>query len=697
MLSDIDLLPVYDSSQFNLITDLQVPLLKESNFYMRGVGFFTSGWIEMAIEGIIPFIGNGGKAYFITSPILDPKDREAIIEGKKAITDVKIYNILLSQCDDIMTSISSKKRQLLSWLIADKVLTFKFALPRNNDIDSLYHDKVGIFSDAAKNIVAIHGSINDSAKACFNGEGLSVFKSSDLGQKPYVEMHSRRLQSLWDNENSQFYVSNFPPELTDQMSSECKETQRPYSFPKDVNIIPTLRDYQNEAIKAWWDQGGCGIFEMATGTGKTFTALGAFQFAFLKKKRLAAVIIVPFLHLMEQWGESCRKFGLSPVFCSSTNENWQIELQKQIFNFKNKFTNQLCIISVHKTASSEKFIRHINKIPSENAIFIGDEVHNLGATHLCRALENTIQFRLGLSATPHRWYDETGTERIRHYFGDICFEYPISKAIEEKQLVPYDYYPTFVTLTDEEKSEYNVITEKISHYSGKDLKVEDKEKLKFLLLKRARILGSAENKLPELLKLLQKAIHDNKDGIKGIRGILIYSAIGKIKEIVKPVASLGLRCACFDSTIPLNKREILLKEFTSGEIQVLIAMKCLDEGVDVPATQTAYILASSTNPKEFVQRRGRVLRPSENKKDASIFDFIIFPEHDFFSENDKSLVKREMPRFAEFTADARNKFEARSTISSTLIKNGLGLLMDLKPWDIYKKIKEEESLNVEFE
>ncbi len=699
MLRDLDLLPVYDSEKYDLIHDLQVPLLQNSQTYLRGVGFFTSGWLRLASNGITCLAKSGGKAKIIVSPILDNDDWEAIKLGQQAKESNFLKNILLKNIELLESTLENDTRNGLSWMVADNFLEFRFAIPRDRNSGGDYHDKVGVFKDSFGYCVAIHGSLNDSIKASLNGEAFSVFKSWETGQFPYVQMHQQRLEMLWNDENKQFSIYKIPEAIKEKFIRLRISSEPPYLTKKFQKNDPTssknikLYDYQDMAIKKWEEAGYKGIFEMATGTGKTITSLYAARNILTKKGSLAIIILVPFLHLLDQWRKNCLDLGFNPILCSSVHDNWITEIKDLIRDLNSKILKNICIIVVNKTAASEKFLNAIKKLSEKDTLLIGDEVHGLGARHLCNALTDKASLRLGLSATPRRWYDDEGTEIINNYFCGTCFEYTLEQAIG-KFLTPYEYNPILIHLTKDELEQYEELTQKINTISSYRDKDNDKEDLlKKLLLQRSKVISTAQQKIPELINLLKNLQSLYKKSNKEPRGILIYCSPGTHKEVLQLVSNLGFRCHEFVHDVKIDERQRLLKMFDSGDIQILVAIKCLDEGVDVPSTQIAFILASSTNPREFIQRRGRILRISPGKEKSIIYDFIVTPQIDNIinqKTSELSILKREMPRFAEFSSSALNKFAARALIKDVLDRFGMLNLLDEKPWDIYNNFKKTE-------
>jgi len=681
MLRHLELLPVYDSAEHNLVLDLIVPLLENSIGYLRGVGYFTSGWLRAASEGMSTLVENGGHAQIIVSPILEKNDWEAFQLGLKAQQDEVLKKVLSCNMEDLAESLERNTLNTLAWMIADGLLEFRFAVPRPEFAGGDYHDKVAVFQDADGDRVAIHGSFNDSAKGLLNGEAFSVFVSWNEVQAVYVERHHQRLLSLWGGTNAQFNTFTIPEAIKQQFIRVRSTAARPYNVTEDeletleaAAVAPScpieLRPYQQIAIQRWLENNCQGVFEMATGTGKTYTALAAATNRFSVLKRLALVIFVPYLHLLEQWAQHCRGFGFRPILCSSAHEKWHWEVLSRVQDLNAGFCGHLCLIAVHRTGSMERFWRSIGQLRCEDFMIVADEVHALGAPELQRALLPNATMRLGLSATPRRWFDPLGTDSIFNYFGKTCFEYPLNEAIGT-YLTPYEYHPVLCSLEPAELAQYGELTTRICALYGQDclLDEETRDRLRRLLLERARIIWNASAKVPELLRVISELRRAALEQGVEPQGILVYCAPGRHREVLLALSRLGLRCHEFVHSVSLSERQRLIHQFAEGDIQVLVAIKCLDEGVDIPSIQTAFLLAGTTNPRELIQRRGRILRLFPGKSRAHIYDFVVVPPEECVSSQSDlgaSILRREMPRFAEFSSAAINEFASRATIRGVL-------------------------------
>lgn len=444
----------------------------------------------------------------------------------------------------------------------------------------------------------------------------------------------------------------------------------------------TPREYQEAAVQAWMESEGQGILNMATGTGKTITSLlAATRLADLQDGRMALVVAAPYQHLVDQWREEVSNFGLQPFLAYQSKSQWTGDVSGAITEYTTGSRDQFAVVTTHDTFASDHFQQLLARLDGVETLVIADEVHHLGAPHLRQSLPEHIRARLGLSATPERWYDEDGTNAIYQYFtnGEV-FEYGIEEAIRNGYLSEYYYVPHVVHLTDDEAEQYLALSRAIGRLLRDadadltNLDLADDDQLQRLLFKRARLVGTAENKLDTLRSLLERT------GVSDLQHALVYCGDGKIdvagdddavKRQIRAITELlgtelGIRAHQFTYEEDQSTRERLLADFESGTLQALVAIRCLDEGVDVPATKTAFMLASSTNPRQFVQRRGRILRPHEDKEYSVIHDFVVAPPHrtlsvagdDSVFNIERNLLKTELRRVASFAEHARNHPDA---------------------------------------
>lgn len=441
-----------------------------------------------------------------------------------------------------------------------------------------------------------------------------------------------------------------------------------------------LRAYQNQAINNWFANRGRGILKMATGTGKTITALAIATQLYQKIGLQALIIVCPYRHLVTQWDRECQKFCLQPILAFENVNNWQNQLSTTLYNIYSGNQNFITVITTNSTFISDSLQSQLKYFP-EKTLIVGDEAHHLGSPKLETSLPRNIGLRLALSATPERYFDDQGTQAILDYFGQVLQpELTLADAIKQGALASYLYYPILVELTEAESVKYAKLTSKIAWallLSEKENVEIEKENLNALLMQRSRLIASAANKLTALRKLMASRLQTTHtlfycgDGSVETENI---SNLRQMEVVVKILGSeLGYRVNTYTAETPIRKREQLRQQFESGELQGLIAINCLDEGVDIPAIKNAVILASSQNPRQFIQRRGRILRPHPSKEKATLFDMIVLPPELGRStlQIERNLLRKELKRFLEFADLANNAGEARVKLLSIQKKYGL--------------------------
>lgn len=439
-----------------------------------------------------------------------------------------------------------------------------------------------------------------------------------------------------------------------------------------------LRQYQREAVANWFANRGRGTLKMATGSGKTITALAIATELYQKIGLQVLLVICPYCHLVNQWARESQKFGLKPILAFEDSRSWQNKVAAGLYEVRSGEGAFLTIITTNATLMLDSFQSQLRYFP-EKTLIVGDEVHNLGAPRLEQSLPRNIGLRLALSATPERHYDEQGTEAILDYFGPVLQpELTLRDAIRQKALVHYLYYPILVELTAAETRKYSYLTKKIGWALSGDEKIEDNDALTPLLMQRARLIGAAANKLTALRELMINRLDTAHTlfycGDGSIEGATRKSNNRQLTETAKLLGSeLGYRVNTYTAATPSQEREVLRRQFESGELQGLVAIRCLDEGVDIPAIRNAVILASSSNPRQFIQRRGRILRPHPGKERATLFDMIVLPP-DLGRETievERNLLRKELKRFLEFADLADNAGEARVKLLQIQRRYGL--------------------------
>lgn len=711
-LKDKEIKSEYRSLIDNVVQDFYIPLLGEAVLYQRAVGFFSSSSLVEISKGIASLAKRGGKIQIVASPYLSEEDIDAIRKGYED-RDAIIERALLSQLSQEMLDYYSMERlNLLATLIAEGVLDIRIAYTEDSNGIGMYHEKMGVITDAEGNKVAFSGSMNESSTAMsVNYETIDVFRSwGDSFEANHVLLKENAFCSIWNDTEPNIHVLEFPS-VSQAMIDRYKRKNVNYDVdqnqfadsprrvkkkrvasnrlgarvPEDVK----LHDYQEEAIAAWVGENYRGIFDMATGTGKTYTGLGAVsKLSEDLGDELAVIIVCPYQHLVEQWVEDIVRFNISPIigYSSSSQKDWKKRLSQAVRDQKLRLDKKFfCFVCTNATFTSQIVQDQINKIKSPVLLLV-DEAHNFGARSLSKLLDDRFEYRLALSATLERYRDEEGTAALYSFFGKKCIEYSLERAIKEDKLTPYKYHPVLVYLNEEELEHY----EQISFELSKHVKKRKNGKIKLdsygeiLAIKRSRIVAGAVNKIDRLLDVITPFKDDHF--------LLVYCGATHIvapnadrteadKDEIKQIEAvtrllgntLGMKVSKFTAEESIEERNAIKLHFKDGDdLQAIVAIKCLDEGVNIPGIKTAFILASTTNPKEYIQRRGRVLRksPGTGKEFAEIFDFVTLPrpldEVSGLTEEqmkrDLALVKNELARVLEFGRLSMNSMEAMQII-----------------------------------
>jgi superfamily II DNA or RNA helicase len=397
----------------------------------------------------------------------------------------------------------------------------------------------------------------------------------------------------------------------------------------------------------------------------------------------------PFLHLTTQWEQNIRQMGvdLPIIYASSMDPKWKDKCTEKILDNRLGKLPHFIILASHDTISSGKFIEIMEDLKSP-ALLIADEVHGMGSVERINGLIEKYHYPLGLSATPHRYFDELGTKKLLKYFDKTVYEFNLHRAINEinpatneSYLVPYDYHPLFAELNSEEMEKYAAISRQIAILFSKEHRTTDDD---LLLEKRLRdrqdILKNAVEKYTLFANLINQLKNEGE-----ISHTLVYCSPQQIEPVQEIIRNSGKIVqhkftSGEDATrhqekySDMTEREYLLDNFDKGNYHILVAIKCLDEGVDVPSTRNAVLMCSSGNPKEYIQRRGRVLRRFPGKEKAIIYDFTAVPnirDSRLNPEIEQKIFDSQMKRLAEFSNDAMNESEVIRQIFEEKKKYGV--------------------------
>ena len=672
---DLEIKKCYETSEnkTDLLDSFYIPMLNQTVKYFRIAGFFSSSSLAIASKGIEGLINNGGIMKLLISPEISNEDFEILKSyGNNELTDsspiFKDFNIHDFDSDDHLKA--------LAWMLANGKLEIKIVIGKNSE-NSLFHQKIGIGFDSDGNMLSFSGSINETAKAWLdNIEEFKTFKSWEHEQAEYLLSDLKKFNSYWNNEKkSVSMVFDLPSSIREKIISVKPRDvydlalMKKYSKTKETSCYDiSLFTHQREAVKKWIAYDKKMLFEMATGTGKTRTAIGCACELLKSKEHMLVIVATPQNTLSRQWKTEVD--GLNVAFdkykiIDGSNTKWKSDLEILLLDLASHELCNAIIYTTHDTASSDKFIEIIkNNKRDFTILFICDEVHAIGSAHQKHALLDLYDYRIGLSATPERMFDEQGTKFIRDYFGDCSFEFTIHDALttinpitNKPFLNEFYYYPCFVPLTDDEQAKYNSYSKKIAYIMNQE--DPDLDILNTLRTKRAEVLKNAELKFDELKKTIVSLSSKGR-----IRDTIIFATDKQIDGALEYLNSINITRSKITEEESASKkmginglteRQEIINQFKQGKIQVLIGIKCLDEGIDIKNARIAILMASSTNPREYVQRVGRVIRPDDNKQNSIIFDFIVRPNDESFI----SILEKEGKRAMLIAQNAINYNEVK--------------------------------------
>jgi DNA phosphorothioation system restriction enzyme len=694
MLNQLMLRLEYRSDEVLIGGDFYEKCLPLSMRFDRAVGFFASSVFAACPEAFHRFFENRGRMRVVCCPILDRADIDAIYRGYRDRPEV-VRTARLAILAHGRRETLQRRSELTSWLVASGSVEIRIARREPGYGNHIYHEKLGLFGDEEDHWVAFAGSANESLSGLEgNFESVDVFRSWLPTERKRVDQKRSSFDRLWANETEGVEVLAFAEAATrgylkarvkPEVEGEATGSPEGQTAVADVGPLPgieeilllpgavRLKEHQKDAVRKWFGAKGRGVFAMATGSGKTIAALAAAsKFYEWANAPVLVVIVCPYLHLCVQWIEEARRFGLDPLLCAMERSAWYEPLSTRLYNLASGTRRVASVVVSNATFATPAFQSLLRRAPARSLI-VGDEVHNLGAPDLRAALPQNIGFRLGLSATPQRHRDLVGTQAIRDYFGEPVIEYSLRQALDDDVLCPYRYVPILVPLTDDELDEYLALTRRIAQLMNASSAGEGSPALDALLLQRARLLGTARGKIPALISLLSPLRETTHNliycGDGSVESEPDASILRHIDAVVRALGrDLEMAVAKYVADTPLTRRHLLRRRFAEGDLQGLVAIRCLDEGVDVPETRRAFILASSTNPRQFIQRRGRILRRSPGKTMAEIYDFIVEPSEEEIDPSNpifptaRSLFRRELGRIWEFAGLAVNGPEALRTL-----------------------------------
>ncbi|MES9811346.1 MAG: DEAD/DEAH box helicase family protein [Candidatus Thiodiazotropha sp.] len=675
MLRDLNLKQAYHKPEDDIAREFYLPCLANARHYDRAVGFFSSAVYALAWSSLREFVSNEGKIRLICSPVLSEADSNALYEGYSARAEAEQSDLITAEFRRLLcTSNTIKPARVLAALVALGIVDIQIAwvgTEADGKSRRLFHDKVGIFQDKSGGVVVFKGSMNETwAGLSLDGnlESVDVFLSwSSDRERERVEDEQEYFERLWDGQFPGVVVHPLPEvarneiisaadvkhweELVDEICIEINAGER--WAPANPNDFRKPRPHQVAALDAWEERGRRGIFKHATGSGKTFTALCAIDDSITRGE--VPIVLVPSDLLLKQWEEELRKMfgplGLRLLICGGGNSKWRTQSLLRQWSRRSLPGGPRIILSTVQTASSDAFLSLCTQ--GAHIFLVADEVHRLGARDAQNILTLETGPRLGLSATPERAGDPQGTDAIFNYFeGIVPPPFTLGDAISSGALTPYAYHIHRVQLTEKEQEEWSEQTAAIKTLyariqGGGETDQRLNDLLKNKLIQRSRIVKSAQEKVEAAVRITTKHYR------RGSRWIVYCDDQEQLNEVLIALRNeLGSDVYEYHTGMMGDRTKTLGLFDQAGGI--VVSIRCLDEGVDIPSVDTALILASSRNPREYVQRRGRVLRRYDGKSLARVHDVLVTPRIDPEEPVDTSIIEGEIARAIEFGKSALN-------------------------------------------
>lgn len=711
-----DAMPVYEIPSDDLVGDVLIPAMRCAAEVRIGAGFFSSQCLAQVAPGLADLLTRNGKLFLLASTELSPEDWDGIARG---ITDptaaIEAFAVELLQSPS--SQLAAHAIECLAYLVAKERLRIRFVLMRKG----MYHKKQWLFSDGA-NWAAVHGSGNATARGLLaNGEQMTIDRPWADGESSRIRVSKLvdQFERQWNNRHSESLsiepvqaiallrkrgAGREPPtvdEFWEAWRNDAEEGKEPslppgvhaqgtrpsrLTIPKWLNWHKPPYSHQAVAIERLEAAGGSGILSIATGGGKTRTSLiAAARIQERDQRPLLVVVLVPSTPLALQWQEDVREFGVEPRLLSGETPIERDRIFAEVSAALQGGNATAVLIASNQLFARDSDLRRFveRQAPSSKTLLIGDEVHNLGAPSFVSDPPQAFQFRIGLSATPIRQYDPDGTDRLFDYFKaggtapQPVFTYTLEQAIKDGCLVPYRYWVHPVLFTGDEMDRYRELTDKLRAAGfavDDDGQMVPNATVERLLRERRALIEQADGKISALRRLLVRS------GPHAISRTLVYASAKpvvpphsdrQIDSVTSMLSDLGVISHQFtNAETSRSDAQDLLARFGTGDYQVLTAMKVLDEGIDIPQTNVAYLLASSTVQREWVQRRGRILRRAEGKRAADLHDFVVVPP-DVQDPYGRRLLRSELGRVTEFGRIALNEYDAGGAVDiARRLENG---------------------------
>ena len=674
---------IYTTSEDDLMSDFYIPCLAGSTKYDRIAGYFSSAIYALAPIALSDFISKEGKIRLLCSPNLTKVDLN-LLANPKTILDASIESIKQELAE---ISQGGEVGQLLTKIMADmislKIIEIRISVPENGK--GIYHDKMGIFSDSENSVLFI-GSANETAAAWvgdINHEQITTFSSwsSDENRRT-IDQQKSRFEKSWagfdrgwrvlTGDKAEGFLKNYKSDDNIEVSIQnlreiLKKTKKPFTLLGNSHPRRKMHDHQSQVFENWKRAQNRGLVVFATGGGKTVVGIQAIEY--ILKNRMNAVVMVPSILLLEQWKREIQidlPYENIQIFGGKYGFAGREDILRLLLNQQDSDRRSI-VLTTFGSASTTRFLNILRD--SKEVGVVVDEVHGIGSPNYRKILEclSKSNIRLGLSATPKRFNDSIGTAAIYNFFGEeLEPEFSLSDAISKNILVEYDYEFRTINLNDDEQFDFDNLTNQIAQMYARLQNGEDTPyihgKLKNLRIARAKIIKSASGKIPLALEILQEHFKE------GDRWLVYCQSQEQMNLIRGKIQHLPIHILEYHSNMDGDRKAQL--DFFEKQGGVMLAIKCLDEGIDIPIINRALILASSSNPREYIQRRGRVLRKYPDKHSARIIDTLVQDSHG------EVISVGELQRAYKFSLTARNKaiqFELENIIRNSPFANEIEL------------------------
>lgn len=672
-LSDINILEEYRTGEQNLVESFYKPCVKEAAVYDRAVGYFRSTVFLLIGPSLIDFAKRGGSMRLVCSPELTHEDYDAMLSGYQ-LRENALENALSRDLDSLYgDELLRANTEALATLVARGVIDIKIAFrPKGAGI---YHEKIGIFKDGLGNIVSFKGSINESWSGWHdrgNYESFDTYCSWE-GDKEALRVNNnvQYFERLWSDKLEAVNVVDFPSTTKRKIALMAKESIDDIDIAAlyEAKNVPSESEngkikrkplpHQIAAIDGWIAQGSRGVFEHATGSGKTFTALT------IMKQHLGddgvALVLVPDRLLHRQWADEIKEElpSATIIKAGDGHTRWRKNRRLRQVTQPGQGLGIRIVLATMSTARLADFREGVWE--GDHLMVVADEVHEIGSAENSKSLTIKSGARLGLSATPRRYGDPLGTSKIFDYFGPIVEPpFTLEDAIKQGRLVEYEYHPEPIRLTATESEAWEVATREISQEYARSKKDDSGSpvitpRLQNMLIQRSRIAKKASAKVPYAVSVVEEYF------VEGQSWLVYCEDQYQLAETLSALRSKGFDPCEYHTNMEGDSAASLdwFKRFGG----IMVSIRCLDQGVDIPKISHAIILASSQNPRQFIQRRGRVLRVCPGKHKAVIFDAVVVPVCLDQEPGQLSLLKSELQRSIQFSKSAMNKSGSNKLIT----------------------------------